>query len=140
MVLTTTIATEPDARPRVLLVEPDDGMRATIRCLLRAHGYLAAAVETPLDALAFFRGGGRVDAVVLDVDPSEGEPYSPTRTECYLGAVVRNAPTVVCSGCETMRVHADAVGAAAVVSRLGVALHRLDRLVEHRLMLRAVTV
>lgn len=128
--------TMPDARPRVLLVEPDDGLRAAVRCLLQAHGYVAAVLETPLDAFAFFRGGGRVDAAVVDVDPGEGGSYSPTETERCLGAVIRNAPTVVCSSRETMRVHAGAIGAAAVVSRLGIALYRLARLVERRRTLR----
>jgi PleD family two-component response regulator len=115
------------ARPRVLVIEADEGLRTSIRSLLRAHGYFAAAVATPLDALAFFRGGGQVDAVVLDVDADEAEPASPDGTDRHLDAVIRSVPTVVYSACTRTRPYADPVGAAAVVSRLGVALRRRDR-------------
>jgi CheY-like chemotaxis protein len=104
-------ATVPDRRPCVLLIESDDTVRAAVRVLLRAHGYLSAAVEDPMDALAFFRGGGRAEAVVLDADPprtgTDGS-YSPTRSDRDMVAIIRNAPTVVCSSRESVRRRAGA--------------------------------
>jgi two-component system, chemotaxis family, chemotaxis protein CheY len=59
----------PNASPelRVLIVEDDDMVRATLKRLLKAHGYLVEEADNASDALMMFQAS-RFDLVITDYD------------------------------------------------------------------------
>ncbi|MCW5889960.1 MAG: hypothetical protein KIT14_05345 [bacterium] len=115
--------------PRVLVVEPDRVRRASLIGVLGAAGCLAEGVETAGDALAFFRGGGAAEAVVLDPEPTS-EAHDVTGSgDRWVVAVLERAPTVVYSPRPGTQRRARRLGATRVVDSVPAVLDQLARIV-----------
>jgi hypothetical protein len=121
--------------PRVLVVEADrDLRRAMMRRLSRA-GYEPDGVDDGLDAVAFFRGGGTADVVIVDADSADVPPPGGggARLGRVFGRIARAAPTIVCSLRPRVRHVARRRGAKATALRGAAVLARFPQLVATRL-------
>lgn len=114
--------------PRVLVIEPDRVRRACLMGILGDAGCLVEGVETAGDALAFFRGGGAAEAVVLDPEPPR-DPGDPTGSDRWVTAVLEQAPTVVYSPRLGTQRRARRLGATAIVDSFSGVVEQLARLV-----------
>ncbi len=115
--------------PRVLVVEPDRVRRASLMGVLGDAGCVVEGVETAGDALAFFRGGGAAEAVVLDPGPIV-DPGDPTGNgDRFVAAVLAKAPTVVYSPRPGGQRRARRLGATSVVDSFSGVVEHLARVV-----------
>jgi CheY-like chemotaxis protein len=121
--------------PRVLVVEADRALRRAMMTRLSRAGYEPDGVDDGLDAVAFFRGGGSADVVVVDADSAGGK--RPGGGSAWLGRVfariARAAPTIVCSARARVRYVARRRGAKATALRGAAVLARFPRLVATQL-------
>jgi DNA-binding response OmpR family regulator len=116
------------SEPRVLVVEADRVRRASLMEVLGDAGCVVEGVETAGDALAFFRGGGAAEAVVLDPEPPR-DPRDPTGSDRCVAAVLETAPTVIYSPRPGTQRRARLLGATAVVDSVPGVIEQLGRLV-----------
>lgn len=115
--------------PRILVVEPDRVRRASLIVALGDAGCRAEGVETAGDALAFFRGGGAAEAVVLDPEPTHDGDEVGGSGDQSVAAVLARRPTVVYSTRPGTQGRARRLGATAVVDSVPAVLDQLARLV-----------
>jgi DNA-binding NtrC family response regulator len=121
--------------PRVLVVEADRDLRHAMMAILSGAGYLPDGVDSGLDAVAFFRGGGSAAIVIVDADnahvPLPGEESA--WMDRMFSGISRAAPTIVCSAHPRIRHLARRRGARATALRGAAVLARLPRLIAARL-------
>lgn len=115
--------------PRILVIEPDRVRRVSLMEVLGDAGCVVEGVETAGDALAFFRGGGAAEAVVLDPEPVPEVGDHAGTGDRFVVAVLAKKPTVVYTPRPGGRRRARRLGATRVVDSVAAVVEDLARLV-----------
>jgi DNA-binding response OmpR family regulator len=108
--------TDPPHTHTVFLVEDDAGTRDAMEALLSAHGYRVRCARRGDEALARLRDEPRPCVIVLDLMMS-GMSGDEFRRAQLASATLRDVPVILVSGVRDLAARAQALEAAAYVSK-----------------------
>ncbi len=86
-------------RPTVLVVDDDPGIRRLITAFLKLEGFTPIAATNGKEALAYLRGGGVANVILLDLRMPVMDGWT-FRREQRLDPAIADIPVVVLSGVE----------------------------------------